>query len=206
MPDDRQRLLDEHESHYGGLDILRWGEPRVTIAPQTKGDDLAYSLAGMWQASAIIRTLDMRPSELARLTLFDVGCGTGKVTRAMAPFTKSADGWDPYPKCVEVARAETARCPFVTVYPVMFHEVLPTGTYGLIICTDVVPSLDRVKLDRICDQFGCLARKGTKLVVNVQRFREPLISRTLKLVGFRPNHRESGEAVTTQDWYSWEKP
>ena len=186
MSDERQKLLDAHEAHCGGRDIRQWKDPRKAIAPPFENDDLAYSISGAWHATKILRCLNLPLAKLSKMRLIDVGCGTGKVTRILAMFARSADGWDPQPECIEAARAETARCMIASSgWPPAFHEDLPAETYDLIVCTDVVPGLGLAAASKICDTFSRLAAPGARLVANVRNFREPTISAMLKPCGFQ---------------------
>lgn len=203
----RKTLLDAHETHYGGRDILNWTDPRSVITPKMEHDDMAYSISGMFQAATILCGLDLPLSELATMTLCDVGCGTGKVTRALQMFVRRAVGWDPKPECIAAARAETARCPLKSArWPPLFCDELPDEAYDLIVCTDVMPGLGLRKADAICETFGRLAAPGALLVANIRNFREPTITAMLTERGFSlvgPIRPCNPDALACYGFYLW---
>jgi len=177
---DAARLMQEHEAHYGARPDPNWPNPRAVIAPDLKDNDLAYSIAGAWHAAAIIRGLDLRPSDLAKLTLMDVGCGTGKLTRILHMFVQRADGYDPVPQCVDAAREETARCTIrADRWPPRFYYAPPNRTYDILVCADVLPGLGLARTRELCDTFARLSVPGTMLAANVLAFRQPTISKIL---------------------------
>jgi len=203
--DERKQLLDAHEAHYGGRDITAWKDPRKVIAPNTERDDMAYALAGVWQAATILRILDMRPSELSKLSLMDLGCGTGKVTRPLQMFVGAAEGWDVKPECIELARQETARCPFRGErWPPEFYDLLPDKPYDIVTCTDVIPGLGLIAVAQLCGIVGRLSQPGTRFVANVLNFREQTISLMLAEYGFRlARPKVTREPLNRQGFYLW---
>ena len=203
MESERERLLREHEAHYGNRDILAWTDPRKVIAPNGERDDLTYGMAGALQASVILRVLNMPPRDLAKLSLIDVGCGTGKVTRVLRLFVNGADGYDPKPQCIEAARAEAARCAWQPTPP-SYYNAIPDRTYDIIICTDVIPGLGMVGLAQLCGTFRELSKAGTRLVANVRNFREPIITCLLEQLGLRREAvMANADNLPALGMYSW---
>ena len=203
--DERKRLLDAHEAHYGGRNIIAWAEPRKMIAPKAALHDLVYATGGAWQAAEILRLLNERPSELSKLSLMDLGCGTGKVTRPLQMFVGAAEGWDVKPECVDLARQETARCPFHGErWPPEFYDLLPDKPYDIVTCTDVIPGLGLIAVAQLCGIVGRLSQLGTRFVANILNFREQTISLMLAEYGFRlARPKVTREPLNRQGFYLW---
>lgn len=90
------------------FDLNHWRNPRKVIANKFVADDAGYMLHGAHSGLLALSILDYRPSKLAGMRLLDYGCGTGRITRTLAPMFAHATGYDPVPQCIASARKE---CP-----------------------------------------------------------------------------------------------
>lgn len=87
-------------------DLKHWDNPRLTIATKFKDNDFAYSTDGALGAAQIYAMFDLKPSDAAKLTILDYGCGTGRIARMMTRLFKNVIAYDPVPACIEEFKKE----------------------------------------------------------------------------------------------------
>jgi 2-polyprenyl-3-methyl-5-hydroxy-6-metoxy-1,4-benzoquinol methylase len=145
----------------------RWQKPRIEIATKYKDDDLAYATYGMAQAALVLHKLDLPPSELKKLTILDYGCGTGVTTRCLSMFFKTAFGYDPSVKCIEVANEEHQRASGL-VPPILYTPYLSNISLNccdVVICSNVFQHLEpKEEEEAIKNIFAYLKPDGTAIV------------------------------------------
>ena len=116
-----------------------WDRPRATIANRYEGNDAGYALGGVLAAANVLRMTPWSLAELRQKAALDFGCGTGRLTRALAAFLGHVDGYDPSVQCISVARVETERADVPKVAERLTWMVQPPdGPYDLVVCTCVL--------------------------------------------------------------------
>lgn len=98
-----------------------WRNPRESIASKFREDDIAYSVSGMHAAATVLKYINMSLLELGKKDILDFGCGTGRVSRALALFFKKVIGYDPVQACILQAVQEGESFP---LRPLSYTTVL----------------------------------------------------------------------------------
>jgi len=104
-----------------GFQLEHWRNVRQTIACVHKDDDFAYAIHGAQMAADVIKLFDLKPSQLAEMTMLDYGCGSGRISRVLARYFKHVYAYDPQPACIDLALIE---CPTIPIKNITFTNDL----------------------------------------------------------------------------------
>ncbi len=148
-----------------------WTKPRHSIAGMPY-DDLGYATHGAMEAMKVLRTLDLRPSELSNLTLLDYGCGTARVARPLSGLFRKVVGYDPVPECIQEAEKERRGAKYENL-------TMTSSLTGLDKAFDVICSVsvmehltepDQVEMlaniDRVANKPGCMLALWYSMLTN----------------------------------------
>ncbi len=87
-----------------------WRNVRSAIAYRFKDNDFGYASHGTMAGMAVLKGLDLRPSECAQMSILDYGCGTGREARCLSQVFKHVYAFDPTPQCLDEFRKENKLC------------------------------------------------------------------------------------------------
>lgn len=86
-----------------------WNNPRASIATKYQLNDAAYFSRGANIAIYIMKQFDIKPSEAAKMTVLDYGCGTGRGAAFCSLLFGTTYGYDPNTYCIAEADKENAK-------------------------------------------------------------------------------------------------
>lgn len=163
--------------------LEHWSNPRKTIASVYEDNDMAYSLHGTKCATDTIKALDLKPSELGKMSILDYGCGTGKNLRAIQYFFKECVGYDPSENCIKLCKSEQAyinqpvpdfpkKKPLVQenkmFYSHNFNEI-SGRKFDVIQCHDVLQHLDYDKCVEAYNNMYSVLNEEGYLILNISK-------------------------------------
>lgn len=136
-------------------------------------------------------------------TVLDVGCGSGRMSRAMAPYVEKVVGVENSPRMLDVARK---RCALVQNLELKDMDALKMEfadhTFDLVFDTyNLIGSLDRPERDPLVNEMARVTKKGGKMV-NITWKDDAATTRFLKKyypsIGIEIQHINALRTVTSK--------
>lgn len=140
-----------------------WTKPRHSIAGMPY-DDLGYATHGAMEAMKVLKHLDLRPSQMAGMTLLDYGCGTARVARPLSGLFKKVVAFDPVPECIAEAAKEARGAAFSNL--VLTGDL--TGmdkTFDVICSVSVMEHLNEADQREMISMIDRVAKPGCLLAL-----------------------------------------
>ncbi|QDJ96533.1 SAM-dependent methyltransferase [Xanthomonas phage Xoo-sp13] len=94
------------------LPLTHWTNPRATIASVFADNDIEYATHGALEALKLLRLTDLSIKDMAKMTILDYGCGTGRMSRVYTGLFKHVYAYDPVIECIAEAKRECAGIKF----------------------------------------------------------------------------------------------
>lgn len=143
----------------------RWKDPRASIACSFKDNDFGYATHGTLAGLTVLRTLDLKPSECAKLTILDYGCGTGREARLLSSLFKQVIAFDPTPECLTEFKKENKKCgrEFNNITIVGDANEIPKGVIDVAYSMHVIEHLDDEDAQFMINQLRAKVKGKTVL-------------------------------------------
>ena len=94
----------------------------------------------------------------------EVGCSIGVFTAMLAPRCATLVAMDFSARALELARTRVARLPDVELVQGAFPEQAPTGSWNLIVCSEVLYYLDRATFEQALGWLRAQLKQGARVV------------------------------------------
>lgn len=121
------------------FDAERWSEPRKAIA--TGLNDVQYAIHGGLIAIEVLRALNEPWDSLKSSTLFDYGCGTGRIAKVLSKAFGMVIGYDPSVQAVLEGERECPAFGAMTFHNVVIRNSKPSGPWDYCIAVNVFEHL-----------------------------------------------------------------
>ena len=83
------------------FNLDHWRNPRGTIANNFRKHDIEYATHGAVEALKILKFTDFSIQDMAKMTILDYGCGTGRMARPLTALFKHVYAYDPVKECIQ---------------------------------------------------------------------------------------------------------
>lgn len=145
--------------------LSHWKNPRKTIATKYEKDDFAYAIHGAHQAVEVLKHLNLRPSEAAKMVALDYGCGTGRIARVMSPMFSWVFAWDPVQECVEQGYREGANLPKSGMTLTHRWDDVRDARFDVIVSVNVIEHLTPADQRAMISRIKSVAKPGSRLLL-----------------------------------------
>jgi 2-polyprenyl-3-methyl-5-hydroxy-6-metoxy-1,4-benzoquinol methylase len=108
-----------------------WRNPRATIATNLRNHDIDYATHGAVEALKILKFTDFSIQQMAKMTVLDYGCGTGRMARPLTALFKHVYAYDPVYECIREGKHECSELKFPNLTMTHDFNIIPKVDFAI---------------------------------------------------------------------------